>query len=63
MTSVISNNLNLKYQRMTSSGCKNIGIKNRYVWQRLNYFYVILKSVSELNELITILNPQKTGFN
>ena len=27
MTSVISNNLNLKYQRFASSGCTDIGIR------------------------------------
>ena len=27
MTSVNSNNLNLKYQRFTSSGCRDIGIR------------------------------------
>ena len=27
MTSVNSNNLNLKYQRFTLSGCKDIGIR------------------------------------
>jgi len=39
MTSLISNNISLKYQRFTSFGCRNIGIrklgfvaKTQFLW-------------------------------
>ena len=39
--SVRSNNLSLKYKRLTTSGCKDIGILNLSFWQR-HFLYVIL---------------------
>ena len=38
MNSVRSNNLSFKYQRLTSSVCKDIRIINLSLWQRLNSF-------------------------
>ena len=43
MTSVYSNKLNLKYQKLTLSGCKDIGIRNWDLWQRLNPFDEVLQ--------------------
>ena len=38
MNSVVSNNLSVKYQRITPLGCKDIsGFENLSLWQRLNY--------------------------
>jgi len=38
MNAVRSNNVSLKYQRFTSSGCEDIRITKIDLWQRLNSF-------------------------
>ena len=57
MNSVRSNNLFLKHQRFTPSGCKDIGIKNLSLWQKLNFFiflFVFKQSKLIWNTLHTI---------
>ena len=41
MNCVISINLSLKYQKFTQSGCKEVGIKNLRLWQKLNSFLLL----------------------
>ena len=51
MDSIRSNNLSLKYQRFTPSGCTNIGIRKLSLWQ--NSFF-LTKKCDFLTSLMTL---------
>ena len=49
MYSVKSNNLSLKYERSTPSGCKDMGIKKlEFVAKAYTYFLIITSLIEEL---------------
>ena len=58
MNSVRSNNRCLKYQRFTSSGSKDIGVRKLSLWQRLNSVVkCILISIVWVSVIVCYLSP------
>ena len=50
MNSVRANNLSLKYQRFTSSDCKDIGIRHlEFVKKKLSSFAIIYEQLKMIN--------------
>ena len=57
MISVRLNNLNLKYQRFTPSGCKDIGIRKSEFVTKTQFLFKICKSIKKTeNGVDTVFN-------
>ena len=52
MNSVSSNSLSFEYQRLASSGCRDIGVKNSSLWKIRNSSVLNLVKIKELKNLI-----------